>query len=151
MMLPVQNQLSVSFIPPVSAHFPLQGRKYTATYSAITGDIFAAVGNRFAIGTMNTSKQDFLKAEWKTILGEFMLLGTIDLSCSEEERTLAQVRSLIFKKELPKLLSAIFHGDRDFLHYYPLLLDAPIRIEFRSNIKELQQCLDFGTPRQYLA
>ncbi|MBE6183358.1 staygreen family protein [Heyndrickxia ginsengihumi] len=144
------NQTSITMIPPVTAYFPLQGRKYTATYSDITGDIYVSVGNRFTINPTNINSYDCLKAEWKTYLGEYALSCTIDLHCEEHEKTLARVKYLIYKKELPNLLAVMLESDKPFLHYYPLLLDAPIKVEMTSNFPEFRQILYMGTPRHYL-
>lgn len=144
------NKLSIKIIPPATILHPLQNRKYRLTHSEVTGTWFVSIGTHFSDITSKNGLYDVIQAEWTTKMGEYILLGKINMKSVECEDKLAQVRYMIYQKDLPKLIALIVEADKQFLSYHPLLLDAPIHIEFDAARPEFYQTLIIGTPRKFL-
>jgi hypothetical protein len=144
------SKLKVSYMAPVTELRPLEGRKYTLTHSDVTGELFLTIGCQFDTASINYSMRDEVVAEWIPHLGEFQLWGRVYVSNGEFDEKYAQVRFLIFQRELHLAIKAMAFGDRSIYSCFPWLLDAPIYIQFESSYPQFQQTLYYGTPRQYL-
>lgn len=144
------EKLSVTYHPPASIFYPLEGRKYTLTHSDTTGELFLNIGCQYDLAKLNPMMRDEVLAEWVTAMGQYSLSGKVYISGGEFDKNLSKVRYMIFQKELPLALSAIVNGDSGFFTYFPWLLDVPIYICFESIFPEFHQVKYFGTPRQYL-
>ncbi|WP_456271223.1 staygreen family protein [Bacillus sp. AK031] len=144
------EKLSVTYLPPASIFYPLEGRKYTLTHSDTTGDLFLSIGCHYDSAKLNPLMRDEVLAEWVCAMGQYSLSGKVYISGGEFDENLSKVRYMIFQKELPLALSAIVNGDSGFFTYFPWLLDVPIYICFESIFPEYHQVKYLGTPRQYL-
>lgn len=144
------EKLSVKFIPPATQYEPIDSRKYTLTHSDHTGELFLSIGFIYDYQIINLKMRDEVFAEWITQNGEYLLLGRVYISMGEYDKNLSLTRYLIFKRELELALTAIMYGDRSFFTYYPMLIDAPIYIQFQSIFPEFNNTIYYGTPRKYL-
>ncbi|MCM3236406.1 staygreen family protein [Heyndrickxia oleronia] len=144
------DNLSVNILPLATKLTPLQGRRYTLSHSEATGEWLVSIGLKGSKQITSFDLQNVIQAEWTTKMGEYVLLGKINIDSEANDKKLAQIRYMIYQKELPFLIKMIINSDRLFFNYYPLLLDAPIHIEFQSTSSQLYQTLFMGTPRKYL-
>lgn len=143
-------KLTTKYLAPATSFRPIDGRKYTLTHSDTTGQLFLTIGCEYDAASVNPQIRDEVKAEWISRMGEFTLFGWVHVSEGEFDKKLANVRYLIFKKELSLALQAIVYGDQNIFINFPWLLDAPIYIQFQSDFPQYNQILYHGTPRQYL-
>ncbi|MBL5867021.1 hypothetical protein HV458_13265 [Bacillus sporothermodurans] len=144
------DNLSINIIPPATDLNPLQGRKYTLTHSEATGEWYLSIGTQFPFTKLTNGLFSVIEAEWTTKMGEYILLGRININSDSYNDKLDQVRYMIYQKELPQLIAHIIDADKRFLHYHPLLLDAPIHIEIKAKYPEFYRTLYMGTARKYL-
>ncbi|WP_462413449.1 staygreen family protein [Neobacillus sp. Marseille-QA0830] len=144
------SKLITTFLPPVTAFRPVEGRKYTLTHSDTSGQLFLTIGCSYEYGATNQSSRDEVLAEWVHKLGEYSLRGRVYVSGGEFDKNYAKVRYAIFRKELNLALQAIVFGDQALYTNFPWLLDAPIYIRFESVYPEFNQVIYFGTPRNFL-
>ncbi|MGE8205825.1 staygreen family protein [Heyndrickxia sp. NPDC080065] len=144
------DKFSVRIIPPATSLNPLEGRKYFLTHCEASGTWYLSIGTHQPSLTSKNSFFDVIQAEWTTKMGEYILLGKININYEESDDKLAQIRYMIYQKDLPNLLRLMINGDKQFLQYHSLLLDAPIHIEFESNIPEFYRSLYMGSARKYL-
>lgn len=142
--------LSVTFIPPVTAYKPVEKRKYTLTHSDGSGDFFLTIGYCYDGNCINPMLRDEVLAEWVPQMGQYVLRGKVYVSGGEFDERYSKIRFLIFKRELNKALTAIVYGDRELYQNYPWLLDSPIYIQFDSNYQSFNRMLYYGTPRIFL-
>lgn len=145
------DKLSVTYLPPATPFFPVEGRKYTLTHSVETGELFLSTGHVYDRANINIKMRDELVAEWIPRLGEYTLWGQVYVSGGEYDEKYAQVRYLVFQREIETALQAIVNGDQTFFTYFPWLLDAPVYIQFDSVFPQFQKIMYYGTPRQYLS
>ncbi|QQZ11244.1 staygreen family protein [Heyndrickxia vini] len=144
------DKLSKNIIPPATDLNPLQGRKYTLTHSEATGGWLLSIGTQFPFMKLSSDHFDVIQAEWTTKMGEYILLGRININPESYNDKLDQVRYMIYQKELPHLIAQIIEADKRFILYHPLLLDAPIHVEIKTKYPEIYQTLYMGTARKYL-
>ncbi|GAA0314921.1 staygreen family protein [Bacillus carboniphilus] len=144
------EKLSVTFLPPATPFYPVEGRKYTLTHSDESGELFLSIGYTYDVTKINSKMRDEVIAEWIPRLGEYTLWGQVYVSGGEYDEKYSQVRFLIFQRELSKAIGAIVNGDHTFYSYFPWLLDAPIYIQFDSIYPQFQKIMYYGTPRKYL-
>ncbi|RIW38367.1 hypothetical protein D3H55_02175 [Bacillus salacetis] len=144
------EKLSLTYIPPASIFYPMDGRKYTLTHSDLTGELFLSAGCVYDMAKIDPLMRDEVLAEWVRVMGQYTLSGKVHVSGGEFEKNLSKVRYMIFQKELPLALTAIVNGDNGFFTYFPWLLDAPIYISFESIYPEFNHVQFYGTPRKYL-
>lgn len=144
------EKLTVKLIPPATAFYPIDSRKYTLTHSDITGELFLGIGNVYDYQAIDYKMRDEVLADWMTINGEYVMFGKVYISNGEFDYNMSRIRYMIFKKELDLALTAIIYGDKSFFTFYPWLLDAPIYVQFSSIYPEFNQVLYYGTPRKYL-
>ncbi|WP_079509065.1 staygreen family protein [Mesobacillus jeotgali] len=144
------EKLTVNFIPPATALVPIDSRKYTLTHSDLTGDLFLSIGNVYDYQAINYKMRDEVLADWITMNGEYILYTKVYVSNGEYDLNMSRIRYMIFKRELDLALTAMIYGDRRFFTYHPLLLDAPIYVQFLSSFQEFNEIAYYGTPRFYL-
>ncbi|MBY0120477.1 staygreen family protein [Bacillus sp. S/N-304-OC-R1] len=144
------SKLQTKFISPASALKPILGRKYTLTHSDESGELYLSIGTQYDNNSINLKKRDEVIAEWTLVEGRITLIGTVYVTGGEFDEEIANRRFVIFQKELPLALKAIFFGDRLLFSYYPYLLHAPIYIQFQSVLPRYHQMINYGTPTQYL-
>lgn len=144
------GRLHVTYSPPASIFAPIDHRRYTMTHSDSTGELFVTIGCEYDVSAINPYMRDEVLTEWVREDGQYRLNGRVYISGGEFDRQMAQVRYMIFKREMGTALAAIVNGDAGFFTYHPWLLDAPITIHFESVFPEYDQMVYFGTPRQYV-
>ncbi|KZV45327.1 senescence-inducible chloroplast stay-green protein 1 [Dorcoceras hygrometricum] len=113
-------------------------RTYTLTHSDITSKltltISHAINNSQLQGWYNKFQRDEVVAEWKKTEGEMSLHVHCHVSGGHWLLDLcAALRYSIFSKELPMVLKAFVHGDRNLFKKYPQLEDAMVWVYFHSN------------------
>lgn len=141
--------LSTIILPPATTTAPVAGRKYTMTHDDGTGQLFVTIGYNY--DSCSSSKMnDEVLAEWVPHNGQFALIGKAYVTGGEYDVNSAQVRYLIFKKEMDIALRAIVSGDKSFYEHYPWFLDFPIYIHFESVLPQFNQVIYYGTPRTYI-
>ncbi|MGE6260500.1 staygreen family protein [Heyndrickxia sporothermodurans] len=142
---------STKIIPPATILNPLQNRKYLLTHCETSGEWLLSIGTNFTDEkTLPSNIFHVIQAQWTTRMGEYVLLGKIAFDMNECVDSLTKVRYMIYQKDLPNLMALIIEADKDFFSYHPLLLDAPIHIEYKSTIPDFYQTLYLGTPRKFL-
>ncbi|MFC7686591.1 staygreen family protein [Ureibacillus sp. GCM10028918] len=145
----IPQDLMVRFILPASPIEPIKERKYTLTHSDETGQLFLDIGIDFNYEAINLALRDEVVAQWQNDW-QYCLMGKVYVDGGEYTEEEANKRYNQFIKHLDEALKAIVFGDRLFLSNYPLLLDAPIYIFFRSSYPQFRKLVDYGTPKQYL-
>ncbi|WP_042348482.1 staygreen family protein [Bacillus massiliigorillae] len=144
------DKLSTFILPPATSTAPVAERKYTMTHDDRTGNLFVTIGYSFDTCSL-TAMRDEVLAEWVPHHGQFALIGKAYVSGGEYDANTAQVRYLIFKKEMETALQAIVNSDRSFFEHFPWFLDFPIYIHFESILPQYNQVINYGTPRSYVS
>lgn len=145
------KKLNVKIISPANSVQPIEGRKYTLTHSDITAELFLDIGYVYNYEAINLKMRDEVLAQWKKDeQGRFMLVGMAYVDGGEFGEIVSGIRFNVFKKEMDTALKGIVYGDLSFYANYPVLLDAPIFINYDSTYPQYHQTLYYGTPRQYL-
>jgi hypothetical protein len=145
------QKLSVNLMPPATSAQPIEGRKYTLTHSDITAELFLDIGYVYNYEAVNWKMRDEVLAKWKNDkYGRLNLVGKAYIDGGEFDESVSGRRFNIFKKEMDTALKGIVYGDLPFYDNYPVLLDAPIYIYFKSIYPQYRQIYYYGTPRQYL-
>lgn len=143
-------KLQTTFVSPATRTHPIIGRKYTLTHSDESGNLFLSVGTQFDYSSINVKNRDEVFAEWIHERGKIYFVGKVYVTGGEFTDEIAKRRFMIFQKEMPLALTAIFYGDRFLLSNYPYLLYAPIYIQFQSSLPQYHRTIYFGNPRAYL-
>lgn len=145
------QKLLVKLIPPANTVQPIEGRKYTLTHSDITAELFLDIGYEYNYEAVDRKMRDEVLAEWKKDeQGRLNLVGKAYVDGGEFGETVSGIRFNVFKKEMDTALKGIVYGDLPFYANYPVLLDAPIFINYESTYPEFNQVFYYGTPRHYL-
>jgi hypothetical protein len=146
------EKLSVRFSGSVDARGPVAPRRYTLTHSDSTGDLYLTVGSVYdrkqVSGWYTRFMRDEVLAEWRDEgegpwlhvhchVSGGLVLGT------------AGWRYAIFRRELPLVLEAFRHGDRQLFAAHPELDQAPIEIHFHSRRRRYRRTEQWGTPADY--
>jgi hypothetical protein len=142
------EKLSVTFIPPITKENPIIPRKYTLTHSDITGELFLTIGPEYDYEAIDPVMRDEVLAHWSNMNGQYMFNAYVYVNGQSGINSAAR-RYMIFKRELPLALEAIFYGDRKLLKEHPYLEDAPIFVHFYSMYPQYNRVEYFGTPKDY--
>lgn len=143
------EQLSVTYIPPMTPSGPLECRKYTLTHSDETGQMFLSIGYEIDTLKINWEMRDEVVADWQMINGQFIFAAYVHISNGDFDESKAGARYEHFKKMMPVALHAIVYGDQTLLAYYPWLLDSPVYVHFSSKYPEYNKTEFYGTVRHY--
>lgn len=141
---------TVKIMPPATEYGPVDGRKYTLSNMETDGSRRLIIDTKYAMNEGNVRSEDILTAEWRPKLGEYMLTGKVYISGSEHDETTALNRYNLLNDNLPEMIQSIIKGDLGLYKHVPWLLDAPIYIQYDSNIPCYNVLKHFGTPRRYL-
>ncbi|MBO0959901.1 staygreen family protein [Neobacillus sp. MM2021_6] len=144
------SKLHTTFLPSANETLPVSGRKYTLTHSDTTGHLFLTVGPYYNLTAIHVHMRDEVLAEWTRQQDQFTFVAHVYVSGGEFDEQAAKKRFMIFQREAPLALTAIFYGDRAFFSNYPQLLDSPIYLYFESTYSPFHQVLYYGTPRNYI-
>ena len=143
------ENLSVTFVPPVTKTYPIRFRKYTLTHSDTTGELFLTIGPEFDFEKINPVTRDEVLAQWGLLnpgiytLQAFVYVGNTNYD-------IAQARYNIFKRELPLALEALMYGDKEFFKAHPELLGTPITVRFISSFPQFNRTEFYNRPIDYL-
>ncbi|OAY80418.1 Protein STAY-GREEN, chloroplastic [Ananas comosus] len=126
-------------------------RAYTLTHSDITSKLTLAISHTInrAQGWYNKLQRDEVVAEWKKVQGKMSLHVHCHISGGHFLLDLiASLRYYIFRKELPVVLKAFVHGDKDLLRNHPELEEATVWVYFHSNLPEFNRVECWGPLRE---
>ena len=130
------ENLLTEFLSGTTPETPLTPRRYTLTHSDRTGELFLCVGldysQRQISGWYTRLMRDEVLAEWKQDEKGYSLHVYLHVSGGLVFGR-ASWRETIFRSELPLVLEAIRHGDRNLFTAYPKLDHASISIHFQSS------------------
>lgn len=143
------NQLSTMILPPATAFAPVEGRKYTMTHDDVRRELSVSIGYSYDEENI-TDLRDEVLAQWIPHLGQYALLGKVHVTNGEYDTNTAQIRYMIFKKEMELSLQAMVYSDQSFYSFFPWFLDFPIYIHFDSVLPQYNQVIYFGTPRNFM-
>jgi hypothetical protein len=146
------EKLFVKYVFGANAKEPVTPRRYTLTHSDFTGDLYLSVGpeyDRKAVSGLYTRlMRDEVLAEWCEDAKGFSLHVYCHVSGGLVFGR-AGWRSSIFKREMPLVLEAIRHGDKQLFSVNPDLDDAAVIIHFQSSKDKFNQVEDWGVLRDY--
>jgi magnesium dechelatase len=127
-------------------------RRYTLTHSDSTGDLFLTVGSEYDKGQISglytRLLRDEVLAEWQ--VGEDG--PALHVFCHVSGGLAfgpAGWRFAIFQNELPLVLEAFRHGDRELYEARPELDGAAILVHFRSSRRRYRRLERWGSPADY--
>ncbi|MCT4594243.1 MAG: staygreen family protein [Anaeromicrobium sp.] len=135
------NKLHVDFFKGVTPVWPILGRHYTLTHSDETGELFLAVGRRYAYERIGPMRDEVL-GHWLCCENGYVLKFSVYLGGGNPE--LVKKRYEIFVRELPLALEAIIYGDRLLFESMPCLYETPIFIHFQSPYEEFDHVERWG-------
>ncbi|CAA2937332.1 Hypothetical predicted protein [Olea europaea subsp. europaea] len=144
------SKLKVVFVGDDEKKHPrMLPRTYTFTHSDITSKLTLAIShtidNSQLQGWYNKLQRDEVLAEWKNINGTMSLHVHCHISGGHFLLDLfARLRYHIFCKELPVVLKAFIHGDKNLFRNYPELEQALAWVYFHSNIPEFNKVECWG-------
>ncbi|XP_010907484.1 protein STAY-GREEN homolog, chloroplastic [Elaeis guineensis] len=147
------SKLKVSFLGVDEEKHPGKlARTYTLTHSDITAKLTLAISNTInraqLKGWYNRLQRDEVVAEWKKVQGKMSLHVHCHISGGHFLLDLiANLRYYIFCKELPIVLKAFVHGDRNLFNNHPDLEEALVWVYFHSNLPEFNRVECWGPLR----
>jgi hypothetical protein len=131
---------------------PLAPRRYTLTHSDSTGDLFLTVGAGYdrqqVSGLYTRLLRDEVLAEWR----EEERGPALHVFCHVSGGLAfgsAGWRYAIFQRELPLVLEAFRHGDRELFETHPELDGTPILVHFCSSRRRYNRVERWGTLADY--
>jgi hypothetical protein len=146
------RKLHVRLGAGVTAEGPLTPRRYTLTHSDTSGDLFLTVGLEYNAeqisGWYTRLMRDEVLAEWQ----EDDAGPSLHVYCHVSGGLVfgpAGWRYAIFRQELPLVLEAFRHGDRQLFAAHLGLDNAPITVHFRSHRRRYRRTERWGTPTDY--
>ena len=146
------EKLNVRLAEGIAADGPVTPRCYTLTHSDTTGELFLTIGSTFdeaqISGWYTRLMRDEVLAEWREDDDGPSLHVFCHVSGGLVFGT-ARWRDAIFRHELPLVLEAFRHGDRELFDAAPELDEALIRIHFRSSRRRYRRLGRWGTPADY--
>mmetsp|Transcript_26521 Transcript_26521/g.90681 ORF Transcript_26521/g.90681 Transcript_26521/m.90681 type:complete len:186 (+) Transcript_26521:94-651(+) len=144
------SKLLVSFVPPVDRRAPRPSgrasvvssspevcsstcspRRYTLTHNDFTGELFLTVAEVFnqhqVEGWYSKLLRDEVLAEWR---GEELCIDLFVEAPCQWWLAPATIRTWIFRRDLPLVLSALRYADSLLLATQPAFLDYPVHVFF---------------------
>eukprot|EP00897_Mesotaenium_endlicherianum_P001408 jgi/Mesen1/1295/ME000013S00790 len=138
------EKLKVTFVDalnPADVGHPEQliPRHYTLTHNDVTAELHLTIGSSFnsrqLVGWYTRLLRDDVKAEWKihgSEPGHLALHVHCHVSGGHPLMAPAALRNWIFEREMPLVLQAFRHGDRELLAMHPELDMATVWIHYHS-------------------
>ncbi|XP_068306927.1 protein STAY-GREEN homolog, chloroplastic-like [Pyrus communis] len=125
-------------------------RTYTLTHSDVTSKLTLAISQTIDSsqlqGWYNRMQRDEVVAQWKKVKNKMSLHVHCHISGGHFLLDLfARLRYFIFCKELPVVLKAFVHGDRNLFNGYPELQEALVWVYFHSSVPEFNKVECWGT------
>ncbi|KAF5042923.1 Staygreen protein [anaerobic digester metagenome] len=139
---------NVEFRQGVTTEEPIINRRYTLTHSDITAELFLTIGLEYAYDKINMMMRDEVLGEWRDNNGRTYLYIYVYVN-GQFGSIAAEIRNMIFRRELPLALEAIRYGDREFFEAHPELDDAAIWVHFDSTTPQYDKFEYWGTPKDY--
>ncbi|WP_066248213.1 staygreen family protein [Neobacillus drentensis] len=144
----IPEKLSVEYLDGVTATEPIIPRYYTLTHSDLSGELFLAIGKKYAWDKINPMRDEVL-GEWKTNGNTFYYCVYLYIDQGQINQDAAAKRNEIFRRELPLALSAIRYGDRFLFDAYPNLDHASIIVNFMSAYPQFAKQESWGNFRRF--
>lgn len=141
------ENLAVEFNEDITETFPIIPRRYTLMHSDLTAELFLTIGREYAYGKTN-STGDHVLGEWFITEDGIQYYVYVQVS-GPADQAMADLRSDIFRKELPLALKAIRQGDRSLFEFHPELDQTPITVFFLSDDPLNQLTENWGTFEDY--
>ena len=145
-------KLHVQLGPSLTAKGPIVPRRYTLTHSDTSGMLFLTIDQDYdrdqISGWYTRLMRDEVLAEWRDAEHGAALHVYCHVSGGLVFGT-ARWRYAIFRHELPLVLEAFRHGDRQLFAANPELDHAPIEIHFHSHRRRYRRTERWGTPADY--
>jgi hypothetical protein len=145
-------KLHVQLGPNLTAKGPIVPRRYTLTHSDTGGMLSLTIDQEYdrdqISGWYTRLMRDEVLAEW----GEAEHGAALHVYCHVSGGLVfgtAGWRYAIFRRELPLVLEAFRHGDRQLFAAHPDLDHAPIEIHFHSHRRRYRRTERWGTPADY--
>jgi len=139
----IPEKLSVEYMDDVTASEPVIPRYYTLTHSDVTGELFLAIGKRYAWDKIKPLRDEVL-GEWRTNGNSLYYCVYLYIDQGELNQNVAAKRTEIFRRELPLALTAIRYGDRFLFNAYPNLNQASIIVNFMSAYPQFAKQENWG-------
>jgi hypothetical protein len=146
------EKLHVQFADDTGPEGPVEGRRYTLTHSDATGDLFLTIGPDYdrqqISGWYVRLLRDEVLAEWREGADGLALHVHCHVSGGLVLGPTGW-RYGIFRRELPLVLEAIRHGDRELFAAQPMLDQAPIMVHFHATQPRYDRVEAWGSPSDY--
>jgi len=146
------EKLHVNYLPGVTPEALVIPRRYTLTHSDATGDLFLTIGPDYNFkqisGLYTRFMRDEVLAEWKD--GQDVL--SIHVYCHVSGGFVfgrAGWRDSIFRSEMPLVLEALRHGDRQLFETNAKLNNVPIWVHFQASKTRYNKIEQWGVPADY--
>jgi len=146
------DKLHVEFGPDVTSEGPLVPRRYTLTHSDATGDLYLTVASNYdqsqVSGCYTRLMRDEVLGEWQD--GEQG--PAIHVHCHVSGGLVlgsAGWRDAIFRRELPLVLEALRHGDRQLYENRPELDRAEVCVHFHARERRYNVAERWGVIGDY--
>lgn len=136
---------------PDIAHFtPFSERTYTLTHSDQTGDLFLTISKELAVDQTNEMRDEVFG--WWSLQPNTSVLfqGSVLVGTNAFPETQQDIRYQIFMREMGTALKGIFYGERWLVEMNPFLSEAPIWIQFNSNLPQYRGNVYFGKVSDYM-
>lgn len=141
------EKLTIEFKEDITEAFPIIPRRYTLTHSDLTSELFLTIGREYAYDKTDSIWDDVLGEWFITEEGlQYYIYLQVD---GQTDQEMADIRSDIFRKELPLALGAIRHGDRRLFEFHPELDRTPITVFFLSDNPVHRMAENWGTFADY--
>ena len=146
------GKLHVRLSADLIAEGAVMPRRYTLTHSDASGDLLLTIDQEYdskqISGWYTRLMRDEVLAEWRDEGNGVALHVYCHVSGGLVFGT-AGWRYAIFRRELPLVLEAFRHGDRQLFEVHPELDYAPIEVRFRSHRRRYRRRERWGTPADY--
>ncbi|KAG0620327.1 hypothetical protein M758_4G207600 [Ceratodon purpureus] len=143
-------KLSVLFLGADTRHPEHLPRVYTLTHSDVSSRLTLAISreiNKAQLkGWYSKLQRDEVVAEWRKVRGKMALHVHCHISSGRNvlHNLIANLRFYIFRKELPVVLEAFRHGDKELFKTYPELDNSLVWVYFHSNVREYNRLECWG-------
>ncbi len=141
-----KNNVFVQYRNKMMPYNPIIPRHYTITHSDKTGELFVFIDNSYVNDKINKTR-DEVRIKWSYEKGQPILTGWVLVD--DNKISNSKIRNEIFKREMPKALQALRHGDRFLFKKHPRLNTANVYIHFKSKNKNYNKVYDFGKIGNY--
>lgn len=141
------EKLSVTFTPGVTLTDPIIGRKYTISYSNVSGEISMWISLRYLFEKVREGEQGIFGG-WGTYYGQYAFYMFLSYGESTDPSALT-MQERAFRSLIPSVLSAIKTEDRAFFLTHLELNYVPIIVYYVSRNPNFNRAENWGTFSMY--